>query len=155
MLWCERFVGRYEVLGGFRLAVDEVIHHHNVIFPIIIRPRGNVAGCNPDPHDARVVKHDAEEGQAPIARRSRDETAEQHLLVNAEIFNQRARPTVSSLRARPAPIRLVNVCENCTKAPYGCRDSPIATGIKNKASVMLLPTGVNNRNELKVLKMVA
>jgi hypothetical protein len=30
----------------------------------------------------------------------------------------------------------------------------LVPGTKNKASVMLLPTGVNNRNGLKVLKMV-
>jgi hypothetical protein len=32
---------------------------------------------------------------------------------------------------------------------------PMGTGTKNKASVMLLPTGVNNRDGLKVLKMAA
>jgi hypothetical protein len=31
---------------------------------------------------------------------------------------------------------------------------PLVPGIKNKHSVMLLPTGANNREGLKVLKMV-
>ena len=74
--------------------------------PVVIRTRA-ISG---------VVKHDAEEGKTPIARRSRDETAEQHLAVGAEVFNQRARATVSSLLARPAPVRLVNVCENRAEA---------------------------------------
>ena len=43
---------------------------------IVIRPRGDIAGPDPDPRDARVIKLDAEEGQASIARRGRDETAE-------------------------------------------------------------------------------
>ena len=58
------------------LAVDKVIHHHDVLVLIIIRPRRRVAGCDPHPRDKRVVKHDAEEGKTRIARRSRDETAE-------------------------------------------------------------------------------
>ena len=57
------------------LAVDEVIHHDDVMVAIIIRPRGDVAGFDPDPCDARVVKHDAEEGEASITRRGRDEAA--------------------------------------------------------------------------------
>ena len=33
--------------------------------------------------------------------------------------------------------------------------APLVPGTKNKPSVMLLPTGVNRRNGLKVLKIVA
>ena len=58
------------------LAVDEVVHHDDVMAGIVIRPRGNVAGLDPDRSDAGVIKHDAEEGQASIARRGRNETAE-------------------------------------------------------------------------------
>ena len=136
------------------LAVDKVIHHHDVLILIIIRPRRRVAGRDPNPRDKRVVKHDAEEGKTPIARRSRDETTEQHLAVGAEVFNQRARATVSSLLARPAPVRLVNVCEDRAEAGDRCRPPPLVPGTKNKASVTLLPTGVNSREGLKVLKMV-
>ena len=139
---------------GLWLAVDEVIHHDDVLFPIIIRPRGDVAARDPHPGDARVVKHDAEEGQAPIARRGRDEAAEQQLAVGVEVLHQRAGPTVSALLARPAPIRLVNVREDRAEASDRCRVAPLVPGTKNKASVMLLPTGVNRRNGLKVLKMV-
>ena len=57
------------------LAVDKVVHHDDVMVAIIIRPRGNVAGFDPDPCDARVVKHDAEERQASITRRGGDEAA--------------------------------------------------------------------------------
>src|SRR4029450_9483541 len=61
------------LVKGLWLAVDKVIHHHDVVLPIIVRPRGNVAGCDPNPRDERVVKHDAEEGKTPIARRGRNE----------------------------------------------------------------------------------
>jgi hypothetical protein len=50
------------------LAVDEVVHHDDVMLAIVIRPRGNVAGRNPNRRDAGVIKLDAEEGQASIAR---------------------------------------------------------------------------------------
>jgi hypothetical protein len=71
---------------------------------IIIWPRGDVAARDPDPGDTRVVKHDAEEGTAPIARRGRNEAAKQQLAVGIEVLDQRAGLTVSVLRARPTPI---------------------------------------------------
>ena len=108
------------LIKGLWLAVDKVIHHDDVLLLIIIRPRGDVAGRDPHPRDARVVKHDAEEGKAPIARRGRDETAEHQLAVGVEVLDQRAGPTVSLLLARPAPIRLVNVCEDRAEATDRC-----------------------------------
>jgi hypothetical protein len=35
------------------------------------------------------------------------------------------------------------------------RTVPLVPGMKNKPSVMLLPTGVNNRDGLKILKILA
>ena len=58
------------------LAVDEVVHHDDVVAFIVVWTRGNVAGLDPDRGDAGVIKHNAEEGQASIARGGRDETAE-------------------------------------------------------------------------------
>jgi hypothetical protein len=58
------------------LAVDEIVHHDDVVLLIIIRPWGNVAGCDPNRRDAGIVKLDAEKGQVSIARRGRNETAE-------------------------------------------------------------------------------
>ena len=66
----------FHLLKKLWLAVDEVVHHHDVMLAIVIRPRGNVAGRNPNRRDAGVIKLDAEEGQASIARRGRNETAE-------------------------------------------------------------------------------
>jgi hypothetical protein len=54
---------------GLRLAADEVIYHDDVFPPLIIRSRGNATGCDPDPRDARIVKHDAEEEKASITWR--------------------------------------------------------------------------------------
>ena len=51
----------FDRLVGLWLAVEKVIHHDDVVLIIIIRPRGYVAGRDPDPRDARVVKKDAEE----------------------------------------------------------------------------------------------
>ena len=57
---------------GAWLAIDEVIHDDDVVFPVIIRPWGDVAARDPHPGDACVIELDAEQGQAPIARRSRE-----------------------------------------------------------------------------------
>ena len=108
------------------LAVDKVIHHHDVSPPIIWAWR-NVARYDPDSCDERLIEHDAEKRQARVTGRSRDEAAEQHLAVGAEILNLRARPTVSS---KSLPIRLVNVCENRTKARHHCWGRPIGAGYK-------------------------
>ena len=72
-------------------------------------------------------------------------------------YYQSARPAVSFLLAGSTPIRLVNVRENPPKPSPLLFEAhfSITDRTKNKASVMLLPTGVNNRGELKVLKMVA
>ena len=50
------------------LAVDEVVHHDDVMAGIVARSRGNVAGLDPDRRNARVGKHNAEEGQVSTAR---------------------------------------------------------------------------------------
>jgi hypothetical protein len=66
----------FHSLNDLWLAVDEVVHHDDVMLFIVVRTRGNVAGRNPDRRDAGVIKLDAEEGQASVARRGRNETAE-------------------------------------------------------------------------------
>ena len=43
------------------LSVDEVVHHNDVVLLIVVRPRGNVAGLDPDRRNAGVIKLDAEE----------------------------------------------------------------------------------------------
>ena len=50
------------LLKDLWLAVDEVVHHDDVVLLIIVRPWGNVAGLDPDRRDAGVIKLDAEEG---------------------------------------------------------------------------------------------
>ena len=58
------------------LAVDEIVHHDDVVLLIVVRSRGNVAGRDPNRRDASIVKLDAEKGQVSIARRGWNETAE-------------------------------------------------------------------------------
>ena len=121
------------------LAVDEVVHHDDVMPAIVVRPRGNVAGFDPDRRDARVVKHDAEEGQAPVSRRCWDETAEQQIAVRIEVLDQRAGMAVTALAARSAAIWLVNVCEDRAERSDLCCDSAVSPwykeeGLSNVAS---------------------
>src|SRR5215471_7043596 len=100
---------------GLGLAVDEVIHHDNVLITTIIRPWGDIAARDSHPGDAGVLKYDTEEGKASIARRGRDEAAEQQVAVGVEVLHERAVLTVTVLLAGTAPIRLVNVCEDHAK----------------------------------------
>ena len=58
------------------LAVDEIVHHDDVVLLIVVRSRGNVAGRDPNRRDASIVKLDTEKGQVSIARRGWNETAE-------------------------------------------------------------------------------
>ena len=78
---------------------------------IIIRPWSNVAGCDPDPGDACVLKHYAEEGQAIVVRRRRDEAAEEQIAVGIEVFDQRG----GACRAWG-----VYVCEDRAETPHRC-----------------------------------
>src|SRR5262245_49708623 len=117
-----------DLMKGLWLAVDKVIHHDDVVLPIIIRSRGNVTGCDPHARDARVIEHDTEKGKTPIARRGRNETTEQKLAVGVEVLHQRARPTVSLFLPRPAPIWLVNVCEDRAEATDRCWVTPFGAG---------------------------
>ena len=73
-----------------------------------------------------------------------------------EVLHQRAGAArVPAPLARPDPIRLVNIGEDRAKATdRGWEGTAIEPGTKNKASVTLLPTGVNRRKGLKALKMV-
>ena len=66
----------------------KVIHHDDIQFGIIVRPRGAIATRYPHSGDARVCKHDADEGKAPIAWRGRNEAGEQQLAVDTEVLDQ-------------------------------------------------------------------
>src|SRR5207237_9862184 len=58
-----------------RLAIDKVIHHDDVILPVIVRTWGNVACRNPHPRNPSIAIDDAKERQTPIASRGRDKAA--------------------------------------------------------------------------------
>ncbi len=115
---------------------------------IIIRTRG-LTGRDLDRRDARVVEFDPDEGQACIAGRGRDKTAEYPLTVAIEILDPRAgfvrfppSGRSTSVKTAPKPVTVAG-------------EAPLVPGTKNEPSVTLLPTGVNNRDGLKVVKMVA
>jgi hypothetical protein len=50
------------------LAVEEVIHHDDVMLSPIVRPWGHIAARDPHAGDTRVVEDDAEEGLAVSPR---------------------------------------------------------------------------------------
>src|SRR5436190_14531247 len=91
--------------------------------PIVFRTRGNVTGLDHDRRDAGVVKHDAEEGQASIARRGRNETGEDKFALSVEVLDARA----CTLRARPSAIWLINICEHRAETFNCCGDSATGT----------------------------
>ena len=137
------------------LAVEEVIHHDDVLFSLIIRPRGDVAAYDPHLGDACVVKHDAEEGKAPIARRGRDEAAEQEFAVGVVVLDQRAGLAVSVLPPRPAPIRLVNIREDRTKTVDRRRlVAVVGAGHEEGHVGDLAPNGAEQPPGLNAVKMV-
>jgi hypothetical protein len=90
---------------------------------IIFRTRGNVTGLDHDRRDSGVVKHDAEEGQASIARRRRNETGEDKFAVSVELLDARA----CTVRASSNAIWLINICEHRAETFNCCGDSAIRT----------------------------
>ena len=62
------------LLDELWLAIDEIVHHDDVLVLTVVRPRGNVTGLDPNRCDASVIKLDGEEGEVSIARRGRNET---------------------------------------------------------------------------------
>src|SRR5439155_419510 len=120
-------------LNGLRLAIEEVIHHDDVMLPLIVWPRGHIAARDPHAGDARVVEDDAKEGQACIARRGRDEAAEEQIAVDAEVLDQRARLAISALLAGSAPVGLVNVGEDRAEATDHCRHSSVGAGYEEQS----------------------
>ena len=104
------------------LAVDEIVHHDDVVLLIVVRSRGNVAGCDANRRDASIIKLDAEEGQVSIARRGRNETAEYQGAVSVKVLDVRA-PFHGSSNA----IWLIDICEYSAEASDCCRSSAIGT----------------------------
>ena len=98
------------------LAIEEIIHHHDVMCPIIIRPRSSIAARDPHSGDARVAIDDAEEGNTSIAWRGRDKAAEEQPAVGAEALDFRAGLTVAVFVAGSASIRQVYVREDRAEA---------------------------------------
>ena len=126
-------VQRGLLLIGLWLAVDKVIHHHDVLVHIVIRARRGIAGCDPHARDQRLIEDNTKKRKARIPGRSRHETAEQDLAVGAEVFNQRARSTISSFFARSTSVRLVNICENRAEATHRCRHRPVGARYKKQS----------------------
>src|SRR5262249_16916614 len=91
-----------------RLAVDEGVPHDGVLL-IVVSARARPGGRDPNPGDKRVVEHDSEEGQAPIAGRSRDEAGEEPMTIGVEVLDLRA---VLSRLCLVRPVGLIDVREN-------------------------------------------
>src|SRR5262245_58285870 len=134
----DRPCGAFSVMASvycLRFAVQEVIHHDDVMCPVIIRPRSSIAGRDAHSGDAhgRVLIDDAEEGQTSIARRGWDKAAEEQPAVGAEVLDFRAGLTVTVFIARPAPIRQVNVREDRAEATDLCCHISIGAGYEEQS----------------------
>src|SRR4029077_2468272 len=109
------------------LAVDEVVHHDDVMIGIIIPTRARVSRCDPDSGDPCVVKHDAEEGEISISRRGRNVTAKYLLTILVEVLDQRA-CLVAWVSPAYAATRLGNIGKKGAEATHRCRHPAIGTG---------------------------
>jgi hypothetical protein len=50
-----------------RLTIDKVIHHHDVVLVIIVRPWSDITRSDSHTGDTRVVKLDGEERQPAVS----------------------------------------------------------------------------------------
>ena len=118
-------------LDRLRLSVQEVIHHDDVMRSVIIRPWGSIAARDPHSSDARVRKHDAEEGHTLIARRSWDRILVEQSPVGAEVLDEGAGWPIPVLVFGPAPVRQVHVREDRAESA-GCRWFGLGVGTRHK-----------------------
>ena len=79
----------------------------------------------------------------PLPGDGRNETGEDEFAVSVEVLDARA----SMRHARSNAIWLINICEHRAETSNCCRDRPLVPGMEKDASVMLLPTGVNKRDD--------
>ena len=56
-------------MKGLWLAVDEVVHHDDVMPPVVVGSRQGIAGADADERDACLVEQHANEGKARLAFR--------------------------------------------------------------------------------------
>ena len=107
------------------LAVDEVVHHHNVVGHVVVWT-WRASACD-DPHtcDPGVVELDPKERKTAITRRGRHKTAEQQPAVGTEKLHQRARSAIATLVARTTAIRLIDVSEDHAKTGNNHTNLPI------------------------------
>src|SRR5262249_2011341 len=125
-----------------------------VIFLIIIRPRGDVASCDPDPRDG------ASSNTTPKKERLASPGEAGTKLLNKSL-PYASKYSISVLASRfpfffpgPVPSGRSTSVKTAPKPRTVAGSPPLVPGTKNKASVILLPTGVNNRDGLKVLKVL-
>ena len=143
----------HHLIDELWLAVDEVVHHDDVMLAIVIRPRGNVAGLDPDRRDAGVVKLDREEGQASVSRRGGTLLWKRSLPVLSK-YSIKVLLCAVAVRA-PLPSGWSTSVNTAPKPLTVAGVVPLVPGMEKDASVMLLPTGVNNRDRLNAVKILA
>src|SRR5262245_23277120 len=127
--------------NGLRLAIEEVVHHHDVDLPAIVRPGRNVARDDLHASDRRFLEHDAEEGETAVAGGRRHEAAEQQLALGVEVVDPRAGPTLSVLLAA---VRAVHVGEDRAEA---CHRGGVGTGAARHEEESLGDVASDRREE--------
>ena len=130
---CGAFWASWYRLYWLRFAVQEIIHHDDVMCSIVIWPRGSIAACYSYSGDACVAKDEAEEGKTSVAWRGWNKATEDQPSVSAEALDARAGLTVAVFIAGPASIRQVNVREDCAEAAHLCRHCSIGSGDKEQS----------------------
>src|SRR5688572_2034253 len=125
---CVARPGGERLTERLRLTVQKVVHHDDVVLPIIIRPCGDVARRNSYPGDAGVGKDDAQEGQPSIPRRGGDGADKEQIAVGVEVFDQRAGLAGCLLLAAPTAVGLVDIGEDRAEATHHCGLRPHGAG---------------------------
>ncbi len=104
-----------------RLAVDEVVHHHDVMLSVVVHPGSHVTRCDPYFRDARIGENHAEERLARVAGRGRYVTTKDQSAVFTKDVELRGRTT-------PASVWLINVGEDGAKCVDHSRCTTIGAG---------------------------
>ena len=127
----------FDLVSGLWFAVDEIVHHDNVVLAIIIRTRGRVR-FDADLSDARVLKHDAKEGEAAIAWRRRDRAAEKQPAIVVKVLDHGAMITLE-LFALVTAIRLIDICEDRAETRNRSCSCSIGTGHEEQCISCVAP----------------
>lgn len=121
-----------------RFRVYKVIHSHHIYTRSIVWTQGAIARGDPDP-GLLSAELDAQERKAIIG--GGGEKCAERVVIRVEILDG-------------SGSREVHIAKDSAESGHCRVDSTVGARYEKRPSVMLLPTGVNRRSALKVVKMV-